>query len=234
MGRIITAKADVTRIEDHVRRALRTALARGAAIGQAAESRLVPAVEAIDTAVAAKRVAEDAEAKAWAVVLAEDVKSDVAIGNLRDSMWNALGRPRRSAPLEQVFPEGIRTYSGGDPRSQPMMMKVLISRILSSSAPQWTKDMCAGWSADLEVVRQSFESAVEAHRPAEAAATVARGAYRAVVRTGQARLREFKRDLQNMGLDEAQIHEIIPDATAAPSPTPPAPAPPVPPAPTSG
>jgi hypothetical protein len=33
------------------------------------------------------------------------------------------------------------------------------------------------------------------------------------------RLRAFKRDLLNLGLTEAQAHEIIPDATTAPGAT---------------
>jgi hypothetical protein len=60
----------------------------------------------------------------------------------------------------------------------------------------------------------TYAAAVEAHRPTEAAAVVAEAAYRSAVRGGHARLRSFKRDLKNLGLTEAQIHEIIPDAGA--------------------
>ena len=231
MGEVIGPKADVARIEDHVRRALRAAVARGEEVAQAAQGRLAPAVAAIDVAAAAHRVAADAEAEAWAAVLAEDAKSDLAIGSVRDAMWAALGRPRGSQPLEQVFPEGVRTYTSGDPRMQPVLMQVLRARVLTAAAPQWSKEMRDGWAATIETLRASYAAAVDAHRPAEANATVAEVAYRASVRSGQAALASFKRDLKSLGLSEAQIHDIIPDATkpatggAPVPPAPPAPAP---------
>src|SRR5690348_12404521 len=83
MGRIIRSTADTARIEEHVRRALRTALARGGDLGQAAQDRLGAAVATMDEALAAHRAAGEAEANAWAGVLAEDAKSDVVLGNVR-------------------------------------------------------------------------------------------------------------------------------------------------------
>jgi hypothetical protein len=49
--------------------------------------------------------------------------------------------------------------------------------------------------------------------------TIAEVGYRSAVRDAQARLRAFKRDLLNLGLTEAQIYEIIPDAASAPAMT---------------
>jgi len=40
---------------------------------------------------------------------------------------------------------------------------------------------------------------------------VAEAGFRTAVRSAQARLTSFKRDRKNLGLTEAQIHEIIPD-----------------------
>jgi hypothetical protein len=228
MGEVITSTASVTRIEDHVRRALRAARALGGDVAQAAEARVAPAVAAIDAAVALQNAAQETEAVAWAAVLAEDAKSDTGIGQLRDMMWNALGRPRQSPFLDQVFPGGVGTYTSGDPRQQPVLMQVLGSRIATASAPQWTKAMCDGWVAELAALRSSYATAVEAHRPAEAAATVADVGYRSSVRTAQARLVAFKRDLHNLGLTEQQIHEIIPDASSASAAAPPKPPTPAP------
>ncbi|MDI3286838.1 hypothetical protein [Polyangium sp. 15x6] len=56
---------------------------------------------------------------------------------------------------------------------------------------------------------------MKAYRPVEAARVVAEAGYRAAVRGAHTRLKNFKRDLKNLGLTEAQIHEIIPDASAA-------------------
>jgi hypothetical protein len=86
----------VGRIEDQVRRALRAARARGGDVAEAAEERLAPAVAAIDGALAPLTPAREAEAVAWAAVLAEDTTSDTGIKSLRDAMWNALGRLRHS------------------------------------------------------------------------------------------------------------------------------------------
>jgi hypothetical protein len=229
MAELISARADVSRIEDHVRRALRAAQARGGEIAEAAAARLVPAVATIDEALVLQKSTDDAEAVAWSQVLAEDAKSDEAIGSVRDAMWNAIGRTRQNAALDQVFPGGVRTYTSGDPRAQPVLMQVLASRIAASAAPQWSDVLKQGWAAEVEAARTSYAAAVEAHRPTEAAAQVAVSGYRAAVRTGQARLRAFKRDLENLGLSEAQIHEIIPDASGravSPGPAPePVPAP---------
>jgi hypothetical protein len=217
MGEVIGARADVARIEDHVRSALRNALARGAEIAEHAEKRLSPALASIDTASALKKSADETEATAWAAVLAEDAKSDIAIGAVRDAMWNAVGRTRQNPYLEQVFPGGASVYTSGAPSDQPVLMQVLRSRILSAAAPQWTEAQRNGWAAEIETRRATYDAAIQAYRPAEATALVATQAYRAAVHTGQARLRAFKRDLLSLGLTDAQIHEIIPDAASGSS-----------------
>jgi len=231
MGELISARADVGRIEEHVRRTLRAAKARGGEVADAADARLGAAVAAIDAAIGVLEPAREAEAVAWATVLAEDAKSDNGIKTLRDAMWSVLGRPRQSPFLQQVFPSGVTTYTAGDPTQQPVLMRVLHSRLLAASAPQWPKEQCEAWANEIEALRLPYAAAIDAHRPVEAAATVADVGYRSAVRASHARLRAFKRDLQNLGLTEPQIHEIIPDASVAaasgsapPAPTPPTPA----------
>lgn len=220
MGELISARADVARIEDHVRRALRAARARGGDVAEAAEARLAPAVTAIDSALALLTPARETEAVAWAAVLAEDAKSDDGIKGVRDAMWNALGRPRQSPYMDHVFPGGVTTYTAGNPTGKPTLMKILLSRLSTVSAPQWSKAQCEGWAAQIETLRQPYELAVETHRPTEAAVTIAEVGYRSAVRDAQARLRAFKRDLLNQGLTEPQTHEIIPDASATTPGTP--------------
>jgi hypothetical protein len=213
MGQVIARAADAVRIEEHMRRSLRAGLVRGGKIAQAAQERLGPSLEAIEAAAAVLRTAKAAAANTWAVVIGEDDKSDAAIADLRDAMRSALGRPRQSPYLDQVFPDGIATYTEGDPREQPVMMQVLISRVLSTAATPWTLELRQKWAAELEALRKSYQAAVDANQPAQAAAKVAEVTYHSVVRSGQGFLRAFKRDLQNLSLDEAQIHEIIPDAS---------------------
>ena len=102
MGEIISANAKLSRVEDHVRRTLRTALARGGDVAKAAQDRLADAVVKIDAALAVQKKARDAADTAWAAVLAEDTKSDTAIVLLRESMWNALGRPRAASEMSKM------------------------------------------------------------------------------------------------------------------------------------
>ena len=223
MGKMIGSTAEVGRIEEHVRASYRAALARGEAIGEAAKARLQQAVATIDSTLAADKQAAAVEADTWAVVLAEAAKSDLIIGSVRDAMWNALGRPRLTTLLDQVFPEGVATYTSSDPKMKPMLMQVLVARILSATAPSFTKERKDGWVAQLESRRNAFQEAVDAHRPIEAAATVAHIGYRGAVRTALARLRDFKRDLRSLGLDQAAIGEIIPSDHRSPREVTPAP-----------
>jgi hypothetical protein len=217
MGEIINATAEVTRVEDHVRTALEKSLVRQGEIAGTATERLGPAVTAMEGASTLRKAARKTASAAWILVLAEDSRADVGIGSVRDAMWNALGRPKQSPHMDEVFPGGVGTYTSGDPRGQPLLMQVLHSRILSASAPQWSEDKRKGWAAEIEALRVPYAAAVEAHRPAEATETVAEVGYRAAVRTGHSRLTSFKRDLKSLGLTETQIHEIIPDAGAGKS-----------------
>jgi hypothetical protein len=214
MGEIISATAKISQVAEHVRSAHQTGMARGGEIAAAAVSRLGPAITTMENAEALQDAAEKAEDAAWALVLAADAKADPGIGDVRDRMWNALGRPRSSPFLDEVYPGGIGTYTAGDPAGQPLLMEVLRARILAGSAPQWTEAMRAGWAAEVEALRVPYAAAMEAYRPLEAARVVAEAGFRAAVRAGHARLRSFKRDLKSLGLTEAQIHEIIPDAGA--------------------
>lgn len=212
MGELISATAAAERIEDHIRTAFDKGTGRGGDIAAAADARLKLAVASIDAAVILRDAADKTERAAWTLVLVEDARSDPGIGSVRDAMYNALGRPKQSAELDRVFPGGIGTYTAGDPSGQPLLMQVLCSRILAGSAPQWPEAMRQGWAAEIEALRVPYHAAVEAHRPVEAAAVVALAGYRAAVRAGHARLTSYKRDLKNLGLTEAQIHDIIPDA----------------------
>ena len=114
--------------------------------------------------------------------------------------------------MDEVYPGGMGTYTNGYPRRQPLLMQILHARILAASATQWPEPKRTAWAAEIEAARLPFNDAVEAHEPMEAAEIVAEAGYRAAVRTAHARLVSYKRDLKNLGLTEAQIHEIIPDA----------------------
>ena len=213
MGTIIKAKAGAEKIDEDVRTTQRAADARGGKVAEAAAARLGAPLAAIDDAVARRKTARDAQKAAWALVEAEDEKSDRAIGRIRDAMWNDLGRPRQSAYLDQVFPDGVGTYTHGDVRDQPTLMHVLHARLLSASAPVWTPAQRAEWAATVETSRVTLAAAVEAHRGVAAQLAVAEATYRSAVRAALVGLQYLKRDLLNLGLTESQVHDIIPDAT---------------------
>lgn len=218
MGEIISSSAGAERIAEHVAQAYQNGTARGGNIAEACKTRLEPSVQAIENAWALLQAARKTESAAWVIVLAMDNDADIAIGTVRDEMWNALGRPRQSPHMDEVYPGGVSTYTAGDPRNQPLLMSVLHARILAASAPQWPEAKRTAWAATIEAVRAPYETAVNTHRPTEAAVTVAEAGYRAAVRTGHARLRSLKRDLKSLGLSETQIHEIIPDASSPKKP----------------
>lgn len=222
MGTLIGSRADIGRIEEHVRTAHRRGVARGGAVAELVRGRLGPAIADIDVAQAAHNVAIEAEAQAQANLLVTGERADVAVATVRDNMWNALGRPRQNAFFERVFPEGLGMYTQEGPRLKSVLMQVLVARVHSAPPQLFTKEKVADWVAELEASRKAFDDAVEAHRPTEAAALIARFNYRGAVRAALARLRDLKRDLKTLGLGETTIHDIIPDAghpsTSADSP----------------
>jgi hypothetical protein len=218
MGEVISSTAKPPRIVDDVTKAYQNGLARGGDIAEAAKNRLEVPLQAIENADTLMQAAEKTASAAWIIVLAMDNTADIAIGSVRDEMWNALGRPRQSPLMDEAFSGGVGTYTNGDPRKQPVLMEILRASILAASAPQWSEPKRTAWAATIETARVPYKEAVEAHRPLEAAETVADAGYRAAVRTAHARLVSYKRDLKSLGLTEAQIHEIIPDASSPKKP----------------
>ena len=213
MSEVISSNADINRLAEYLLRTYRNAVARVGMIADAANVRLKPALADIDAEAAILRVAEAAEAEAWAAVVAEDALSDVLIGATRDAMWAALGRPGHNRHLAEAFPGGIGAYTKGNPRRQPVLMGLLESRILSCAAPRLSQEQRTAWAAAIAAARKSYEEALTKHSPAEAAAFIARATYRSAVKMGHESLRAFKRDLQTLGLSKTQIFEIIPDGT---------------------
>jgi len=211
MGEVIRPNARTEEIEKDVRTARERGEARGGEIASTATARLSQAVASIDEAIEIRDGAAKAASAAWAGVLAADDGADIQIGSTRDDMWTAVGRVRQSADLDRVYPGGIGTYTSGDPRGQPLLMEVLVSRIRAATAPQWSAEKKSQWANEIEAARVPYAAAVERHRPLDAVEMVAQAGYKAAVRAGLARLVSFKRDLKNLGLTETQIHEIIPD-----------------------
>jgi hypothetical protein len=213
MARVIGPKADADRIEVHVRTAYRRAVAAGGAVGKAGQARLAEAVAELDSARVEMQAATNGHGEAAAMLAVEEGRADVAVGKVRDEMWNALGRPRQNAVLDRIFPNGVATYTKADPKLKPLLMQVLGARIQAATSDLFAEPQKDEWVTELETRRKAFQAATETHRPAEATAMLARYGYRGAVRIAVARLRDFKRDLLTLGMSEAAIHDIIPDAS---------------------
>lgn len=211
MGQVIRSTAALDDIEADVRTSEQRARERPGPIADAAAARLAPAIGVMDSAKAILSGAEAAESAGWTVVSARNREADIVIGATRDEMWNALGRVRQHAAMTHTFPGGIETYTSGDVKGQPVLMQVLVSRIPTAEAPQWTPELRQGWIASIEAARVPLAEAVAAYLPLDAALTVAEAGRRSAVRSAHSKLTAFKRDLKNLGLTETQIHEIIPD-----------------------
>jgi hypothetical protein len=215
MGEVIGAHADAHHIIGDIKKANQLALARGGDVAAAAVTRLGPTMTAIDQSETLLASSSDAELTAWASVDAAHAAANAAVGAVRDEMWNAIGRAVNSPLMAQIFPGGVATYMPHDPGAQPTLLKILIARIQTTAAPQWSDPLKQGWIAKIEAASAALAAANAAHEPFAAAETVAQASYRATARAGQTKLAAFKRDLKNLQMSEEQIHEIIPDTPRA-------------------
>ena len=216
MGEVVRSNAAVEEIEEDVLKAALNAAARGGEVAAAGESRLGPSVAAIVSSKAVMLAAQSAASLAWAPVEAEDGKADKTIGRVRDAMWNALGRPKQHAALDGAVPGGIGTYTNGDIHGQPALMGVFAARIRATETPKWSEAAREAWATEITVSAGALKTVLDAHAPHAAAETVAEAGYRSAIRNGHSKLAMFKRDLLNLGMTEAQAHEIIPDAETRP------------------
>jgi hypothetical protein len=163
---------------------------------------------------------------AHAALMARDDESDQEIGAVCDEMWNAMGRPARSVDYDITVNTGKNFWTEGDPAKQPHLMAVLAANIRATKHPKLVARK-EDWATRID---QKAAAQAEAARPTDAtgaqvsALTMQR---RMLADSAQLGLTRLKRDLKNLGMTEAQVHEIIPDdQTASPAtPPPPAPAP---------
>lgn len=159
--------------------------------------------------------------------MARDSESDLSIRAVCDEIWNALGRPGQSVDYDLIVGASTKVWTDGDPVKQPHLMTVLASNIRNTRHPKLA-DQKEAWATRIE---QKAAAQAEAAKPTDAAyaqVTVLSMQRRALANSVQIALTRLKRDLKNIGMTEAQVHEIIPDAPvggSAPIPTPPQPPP---------
>jgi hypothetical protein len=182
-------------------------------------------LETVDQRLNQARATDD---QLHAALMARDSESDLEIRTVCNEIWNALGRPAQSVDYDLIVGAGTKTWTEGDPTKQPHLMAVLASNIRNTKHAKLI-DKQEAWAKRIEDKAAAQAEAAKPTDAAHALVTVLSMQRRTLADAVQLGLTRLKRDLKNIGMTEAQVHEIIPDVPAttnnAPAPTPPHPAP---------
>lgn len=226
MGKVIARTASIRRILEAVMKTLAAAQAHGGEVKRLAEARVAPSLTALNENEQALAAAHAADEVLHAALLARDGESDLEIGAVCDEIWNALGRPSRSVDFEMIVNGGKRDWCDGDPALQPELMATLAKNIRGSEHPRLS-DKKEAWAARIEQKAAAQALAAKPAVESYARVTALTTQRRTLADAAQVSLVRFKRDLLNLGMTEAQVHEIIPDtpsstgaASTQPSPKP--------------
>ena len=219
MGSVVPRSAGTERIFEDFDEALDNGRRRTGVVKETVEARLGPIEVGVNAAKAEHEADKAALDEADKVLVVIDIDSDLEVGAVLDEMWNALGRPASSIEYTLIVGRGKAQWTDGKPAEQPTLMTILASSIRRATAPglQAGKE---GWAQRIDARTALQAPAAEAVKKAETKLAVSTGIARGVADLAQVALARLKRDLQNIGQTEAQIHEIIPNY----QPTPRAPA----------
>lgn len=228
MGKVVTRSASTSRIKEAVLKAITAARARGGEIQILAESRLAESTSALEANEAQLNQARSNDDVLHANLLAKDEQSDLEIAAVCDEIWNALGRPAQSVDYDIIVAGGKKVWTDGDPARQPHLMAVLAGNIRATKHPKLVERREV-WATRIEQRAAAQAEAAAPTADAYARVTALNMQRRTLADTAQLALTRLKRDLKNIGMTEAQVHEIIPDAPAGngavPGVVPPAPKP---------
>lgn len=213
MGSVIARNAAASRIADDVSKTLTRAAARGGEVQkltQARFSELYPALTAIEQQYAQACTANDL---LHVTLMARDNESDLTIGAVCDEVWNTLGRASVSVEYNLIFGSGKKAWTDGDPVQQPHLMNVLAANIRQSVNAKLVVKK-EDWALRIEQKAEAQAKAAEPIAAADAEVTTRKMQRRTLANAAQVALVRLKRDFKNIGMTEAQIHEIIPDSPA--------------------
>ncbi|MFT3772880.1 MAG: hypothetical protein QM820_46435 [Minicystis sp.] len=210
MGKVLPRSASPERILADFDESLKQARLKEGEVQKAAEARLGPLEAGVGKAEDDIEVDKAAVDELDDVLLSLDAASDLEIGAVLDEVWNALGRPASSVEYTLIAGRGKAQWTDGDPRQQPMLMTILASRLRQSTAFA-LQDGKDGWAKRIEAKATAQQKVATNLQAAEAKLGVSTGIARGVADLVQVALARFKRDLQNLGMTEAQIHDVIPD-----------------------
>ena len=224
MGQVISRNAGTDRIINDVSKTVTNANARGGEIQLLTATRL--------SAIYSASLATDQQWKQacaagdllHANLMARDGESDLEIGGVLDEIWNTLGRTGRSADYNLIVGSGKGAWTDGDPAKQHHLMGVLAANIRNANNTKLA-DKKEAWAVRIEQKAELQKQAAAPIDASDALVTTLGMQRRTLAETGQVNLVRLKRDFKNIGMTEAQIHEIIPDnpttsSAAAPNPAP--------------
>ena len=219
MGSVVPRSAGPERIFEDFGEALDNGQRRTGAVKETVETRLGPLAVGVDMAEDEWTADKAALDEADKVLMVIDIGSDLEVGAVIDEVWNGLGRPASSVEYTLIAGRGKAQWTDGNPREQAILMAILAANLRRTTAPtlQAGKE---GWAQRIDARTALQAPAADLVRKAEAKLAVSAGIARGVADLAQVALARLKRDLQNIGQTEAQIHEIIPSY----QPTPRAPA----------
>jgi hypothetical protein len=223
MGQVISRNAGTDRIIDVISKTVTRANANGDEIQSLTAGRLSAILTALRTIDQQLQQAISNSDVLHATLMARDGESDLEIGAVVDEIWNTLGRPAQSVDYDLIVGAGKKAWTDGDPIKQHHAMAVLATNIRNTNS-QKLADKKEAWANRIE---QKAAVQAQAAAPIDAADSLVKTLNmqrRALAETGQVSLTRLKRDLKNLGMTEAQVHEIIPDtptatSAAAPQPT---------------
>jgi hypothetical protein len=223
MGSIIARNAAANRIADDVSKTIARADAPGGEVQKLTQARfsvLYPALTGIERQYNQARTANDL---LHVTLMARDSESDLTIGAICDEVYNTLGRVSVSVDYNLIFGSGKRAWTDGDPAQQPRLMQVLAANIRQTNNPKLA-DKKEDWAVRIEQKAAAQTKAAEPIAAANAQVTALKMQRRTLANAAQVALVRLKRDFKNIGMTEAQIHEIIPDSPAGSSAAPTKPA----------
>jgi hypothetical protein len=199
------------------------ATARGGEVLELAQKRIAPVLATMAACEQQLEQARTDDDSKHAALLARDSESDLEIGAVCNEIWNAMGRPSQSIDYNLIVNGGKGVWTDGDPSKQPALMALLAQNIRTSTHPK-VAERKEDWAKRIEAKAAAQAEAAQPAESSYARVTFLTMQRRTLADALQVALVRLKRDMKNLGMTEAQVHEIIPDASQGSSRAPVAPA----------
>lgn len=191
-----------------------------------AEARLARPVALWDSRQAALVLVEEEVKRLRAVLAVTDDITDQFVVVLRETLWNAAGRPGPNGDpsLELLFPDGSDTYAEETLDGTADALDFLAELLRTAGHPLIAGDVLERHAAEVAAHAARHRSASDALRKPLARQRLLGKASTALARSARMQLVKLKRTYELDGHSAADIHAVIPDRSE-PAAKKPAPAP---------